>query len=258
MLPAGYSVRRPTPKDAEAVAALMSAAEEGAEQVSPADVEREWRGLDVRNDVWLLEAEAEPEPKAAAYAELLKRSEDHIASQGYVAPDQTGRGLGTALVELIEQRARELAPEGRLGNGILNSNRAAIKLLEQRGYQPVRHFYRMAIELSEPPSEPEWPAGLEPRSFDREHAEAFHDASEDAFAEEWGYEREPFERWRHRRLEDPRATPELWLAVHDQDEIAAILICDEHRYEMGWIASLGVRKRWRRRGLGLALLHHAF
>jgi len=27
---------------------------------------------------------------------------------------------------------------------------------------------------------------------------------------------------------------------------------------MGWIASVGVRKPWRRRGLGLALIHHAF
>jgi mycothiol synthase len=27
---------------------------------------------------------------------------------------------------------------------------------------------------------------------------------------------------------------------------------------MGWIASLSVRKPWRKRGLGLALLHHAF
>ena len=101
----------------------------------------------------------------------------------------------------------------------------------------------MAIELSEPPPEPSWPAGLEPRSFDREHAEAFHDATEDAFADEWRHEPEPFDDWRRRRLDDPGASPDLWLAVHDQDEIAATLICDEHRYEMGWIASLPDEKR---------------
>ena len=27
---------------------------------------------------------------------------------------------------------------------------------------------------------------------------------------------------------------------------------------MGWIASVGVRQPWRRQGLGLALIHHAF
>jgi GNAT superfamily N-acetyltransferase len=258
MPPAGYSARRPTRTDAEAVAALMTAADEGADQVNPADIEREWRGLDIQHDAWLLEADADANAEAAAYADLLKRSEDHVASQGYVAPDHTGRGLGAALLELLEQRARELTPKGRLTNGVIAANRAAVALLEQRGYHPIRHFYRMVIELNEPPPEPQWPASLEPRPFDREQAEAFHDATEDAFAEEWRHEREPFDHWRRRRLDDPAASPDLWLAVHDQDEIAATLICDARRYEMGWIGSLGVRKPWRRRGLGRALLHYAF
>ncbi len=234
----------------------MTAADEGADTVQGADVTREWRELDLHNDVWLLEAETEAE--VAAYAELLKRSDDRVASEGFVAPEHTGRGLGTALLGLIEQRARELAPAGRLTNGILDSNRAAVALLEHSGYHPVRHFFRMAIELTEPPAQPNWPDGLEPRTFDREHAKAFQAASEDAFAEEWGHEREPFDHWRRRRLDDPAATPDLWLGVWEGDKIAATLICDARRYEMGWIASVGVRKPWRRRGLGLALIHHAF
>jgi mycothiol synthase len=254
--PRGYAVRRPTPNDAEAVADVMTAADDGAEQVSPADVVRQWRELDVYNDVWLLETEADDE--VAAYAELLKRSDDHVASEGFVAPEHAGRGLGAALLGLIEQRAQELAPGGRLTNGILATNRAAVALLEHSGYHSVRHFFRMAIELTEPPPEPQWPDGLTPRLFDREHAKAFQAASEDAFAEEWGHQPEPFDQWRRRRLDDPAATPDLWLAVWDGDDIAATLICDARRYEMGWIASVGVRKPWRRRGLGLALIHYAF
>jgi mycothiol synthase len=194
----------------------------------------------------------------AAYAELLKRGDDHVASEGFVAPEHTGRGLGAALLGLIEQRAHELAPGGRLTNGILATNRAAVALLEQSGYHSVRHFFRMAIELTEPPPEPHWPDGLTPRPFDREHAKAFQAASEDAFAEEWGHQPEPFDHWRRRRLDDPAATADLWLGVWDGDDVAATLICDARRYEMGWIASVGVRKPWRRRGLGLALIHHAF
>jgi len=254
---AGYAARRPTTNDAEAVAKVMTIADEGAEKVSALDVAREWRGLDVDNDVWLLEAEGD-DAEVAAYAELLKKGDDHVASEGFVVPEHTGRGLGAALLELIEGRARELAPSGRLTNGVLDSNRAAIALLEQRGYHPIRHFFRMAVDLQEAPPEPQWPAGLEPRPFDRNQAEAFHDATEDAFAEEWGHARETFDQWRTRRLDDPGVSLDLWLAVFDQDEIAATLICDEHRYEMGWIASVGVRKPWRRRGLGLALIHHAF
>ena len=168
--PAGYALRRPTPDDASAVATVMTAADDGADTVRAADVAREWRELDVHNDVWLLETEAPNE--VAAYAELLKRSDDHVASQGFVAPEHTGRRLGAALLGLIEQRAQELAPGGRLTNGILATNRAAVALLEHSGYHSVRHFFRMAIELTEPPPEPQWPNGLTPRLFDREHAKA--------------------------------------------------------------------------------------
>jgi mycothiol synthase len=259
--PTGYTVRHPIPKDAEAVAEVMTAADEGADKVSANDVAREWRELDVHNDVWLLEAEAEAEAEAAkvaAYAELLKKSDDHVASEGFVVPEHTGQGLGATLLELIEERARELAPGGRLTNGVLDSNKAAVALLEQKSYHPIRHFFRMAIELDQPPPEPQWPAGLEPRKFDREHAQAFQEATEEAFAEEWGHEPETFDQWRTRRLDDPGVSLDLWLGVWDGDELAATLICDARRYEMGWIASVGVRRPWRRQGLGLALIHHAF
>ena len=67
-VPPGYAVRRPTPNDAQAVADVMTAADEAADKVSAADVAREWRELDVHNDVWLLETEAPNE--VAAYAEI--------------------------------------------------------------------------------------------------------------------------------------------------------------------------------------------
>jgi len=119
--PAGYTVRHPNPKDAEAVAQVMTAADEGADKVSANDVAREWRELDVHNDVWLLEADTEAEEaEVAAYAELLKKSDDHVASEGFVVPEHTGQGLGATLLELIEERARELAPGGRLTNGVLD------------------------------------------------------------------------------------------------------------------------------------------
>jgi mycothiol synthase len=253
-LPPGYSLRRPRPEDAEAVATVMTAADEAAEEVTAADVKREWHELDLDNDVWLVASGN----AVVAAAGLLKRADDRVASEAYVDPEHRGRGLGSALLTLIEKRAQELAPRARLGNGALVSNDAAIALLEQRGYHPVRHFYRMTIDLREPPPQPRWPVGLEPRPFGRKHAEAFHNASQEAFAEEWGHRPRTFEDFLRHRVEAPGASLDLWLGVWDGDEIAATMICDARRYGMGWIASLGVRPAWRRRGLGLALLHHAF
>ena len=51
--------------------------------------------------------------------------------------------------------------------------------------------------------------------------------------------------------------PELWqLAVHEDEIAGAALGFGGHG--LGWILDLAVGPRWRRRGLGLALLRAAF
>ena len=52
--------------------------------------------------------------------------------------------------------------------------------------------------------------------------------------------------------------PSLWFIVREGDEIAAVLRGEPNRFDAGWVGAIGVRKPWRKRGLGLALLHHAF
>jgi mycothiol synthase len=106
-LPPGYSIRRPTLADAEAVAALMTAAE-ADEGFTADDVRHEWHHFDLDNDVWLIESRG----AAVGTAGLLERPDGAIASEGYVDPEERGRGLGSALLTLIEERARERARGG--------------------------------------------------------------------------------------------------------------------------------------------------
>jgi ribosomal protein S18 acetylase RimI-like enzyme len=63
-----------------------------------------------------------------------------------------------------------------------------------------------------------------------------------------------FEEW----SAGPKLDSSLCFLVRDGDEIAAAEVCQQERFGMGWIRALGVRPRWRRRGLGRALLLHAF
>jgi ribosomal protein S18 acetylase RimI-like enzyme len=49
----------------------------------------------------------------------------------------------------------------------------------------------------------------------------------------------------------------MFLAM-DGDEIAGISLCKSENELGGWVDSLGVRRLWRRKGIGLALLHHTF
>ena len=81
---------------------------------------------------------------------------------------------------------------------------------------------------------------------------------DEAFAEEWNFVSTPFEQWVANRIEVPDFDPTLWFIVREGDEIAAVLRGEPELGGAGWVGALGVRPPWRKRGLGLALLHHAF
>jgi mycothiol synthase len=256
--PPEFAVRPPRLEDAEAVAQVTSALDssfgiEDTEQ--PDDIRDEWRDLDLTRDAWVWERDG----KIVAYAAVFARGEDkRLIVDGYVDPEYAGRGLGAAIAETTERRARERGVP-QLENGVLGNDRGAADLLRSRGYRDVRHFYRMRIELGEPPPQPRWPEGFEVSVFDPAEAREFHDALEDGFADEWGHTEEPFEAFSKRRLEEERFDPTLWTTVRADGQIAAVLIADWKRHgEAGWIGSVAVRKPWRRRGLGEALLLRSF
>jgi GNAT superfamily N-acetyltransferase len=242
-------------EDAGAVRELIAAFDErhlGEADLTADDLRDDWRRIDLERDSWIWERNG----TVVAHATLMTRGA-RVDADGYVHPDHTGAGLGTLILETTEARARELGTATLL-NAILAADTDAARLLEAHGYRDARRFYRMAIDLDEQPPEPQWPEGLEPRPFEREHARAFFASSQEAFADEWNHVPEPFERFEERRLAGPQFEPALWTAVWDQEEIAATLIADRERFGAGWIGSIGVRRLWRRQGLGLALLRRAF
>jgi mycothiol synthase len=247
-------VRRPTEADAAVVADLVVAFEThfvGEPEMHTSDLLEDWRELDLAKDTWLVELDG----RLVGYAALF--TERHVFVDAYVHPEASGRGVGAWLAELAEAEARQRGLK-LLRNGVLANDKRAHTLLEARGYRIARHFYRMVIELDAPPTPPSWPDGLRPSGFDPQEARAFHAALEEIFEDEWDHQPEQFEAWRRRRLEAPNVDLSLWCAVKDGTEIAAIAVCDRERFGMGWVGAIGVRKSWRRRGLGLALLRHCF
>jgi mycothiol synthase len=247
------NVRRPTEADAPVVTELIAAMDThfvGAPELMEEDLQDEWNDLELDRDAWLFELDGE----LAGYSVLHTGA--HVFADGYVHPRHFGRGVGTRIVELTEEEARSRKLQA-IRNAVLAADVHARALLESRGYRALRHFYRMAIELDGPPPPAEWPPGLRAEPVDYEHeAEAFHATLDEAFAEEFGHEPESGIDWRARR-ERRSFDPTLWFVVKEGDEVAAALLCAE-RFSSGWIASIGVRKPWRRRGLGFALLLHGF
>lgn len=138
-------------------------------------------------------------------------------------------------------------------------DQSMIRETEARGYRLIRHFYRMRIELDRDPPEPSWPDGLTVRQATPADARAAYEAHQDSFEDHWEYSRMPYVEWEHHMLREG-FDPSLWFLVEDGDRLAAVALNREHEAEegLGWVNVLGVRKEWRRHGLGRALLLHSF
>jgi ribosomal protein S18 acetylase RimI-like enzyme len=249
-----FRFRPATDADAETVVELVSALDVamlGSTDYSLADLHDEWSEI-LPEDRYLVEAAG----MVVGYG-TVEQNPQHGQSDGYVHPEHFGRGVGSFLVGELEQL---LARRGatRVQNAALVVDTRAQELLRAHGYEEIRRFWHMRIELEDEPPAPQWPGGLTVSRFDPADAAVFHAALETAFADHWQHEPEPFEKWRETTLERDDFSPELWAVVRDGDEIVAGTVCRPERLGVPWIARLFTRREWRRRGLGEALLYDAF
>lgn len=181
---------------------------------------------------------------------------DAAEFRGIVA--EKGRGLGT---EILERGEAFALAEGatKIRAGAPEPDAAARALFETRGYREVRRFYEMAIELSEPPSEPVLPDGLVLDELRDDEYEAFFAALNESFAEHWEWHPEPFEKWIERRRGQHRDEHgPVWFVVRDGDELAAVTRNDASVAGGGYVGAIGVRPAWRGKGLAKALLYRTF
>ncbi len=191
---------------------------------------------------------------------------------GFVHGDYEGLGLGTFLVNWAESRARKIMEQAPAGartamHDLINAgDERAARLLRRRGFEITRHLANLFIDLDGPPEEPIWPEGVELRPLDWDrHGRLISDARNDIFRDHWGMtpksDEEAFERLRHLLEHHPDTDTALWFIAWAGDEVAGFSLCwpkDGEDDNRGYIASLGVRRPWRGRGLGLALLRHTF
>jgi mycothiol synthase len=262
-LPEGYATRAPERGDAKAVAALISACQIADTGETDMSVERmldDWHSLDLAEEAVILTA---PDGRIAAYADVFNRSFVIVSIYGYVHPDYREVGLGSYLVAWGERWTRDHMLQAQenarvvVQHYINSANEAARRLLENSGYSQVRGIYVMETTLDEPPALPRWPADISVRTFVPGRDErAVYEAVEDAFRDLWGRPRNPFERF-VRETKNENFDPSLWFLALQGDEIAGLVLCKTLAGE-GWIDVVGVRRPWRNRGLGLALLRHAF
>jgi mycothiol synthase len=166
------------------------------------------------------------------------------------------------LLDFVERRAMQLAAAGaKLKIWSPEGNTQWRALVESRGYAFDRYSFRMWIDLSDDPPAPEWPEGISVGIFRRETDERrVYETHQEAFSEERDFAADPFDDWTQWSYREP-FDPGVWFLAEDGGELAGIALCRPERggdESVGWINILGVRKPWRGRGLGRALLLHAF
>jgi mycothiol synthase len=265
-LPQGFMLRRPTLDDVLAVKRLLNSeeiAEYGAAETTESDMHMWWErpGFTLATDAWIVLA---PDGEVAGFASVGNRQHFRIYSGVHVHPAYQRLGIGTYLLHLTEQRAYQHIPEAPAGARVAlaaevsNLNVAGQRVLEKNGFTQNRNFWRMGIELQETPPLAQWPEGITLKTLTSGMERAVYEADEDAFRDHWGYISMDFAEWSHWALKGEYFDPSLWFLAMDGDEIAAFALCADEKESGGWVNVLGVRRPWRRRGLGQALLHHAF
>lgn len=185
---------------------------------------------------------------------------------GMVDPDWRRRGIGTWLLRASEAHARQRAaalPTDRpllLGSWQPDTRVGALTLMQREGYAPARYFFDMVRPTLDQIDEPPLPDGLEIRPVSEDQLSQLWKADVEAFRDHWGgFDDSPerFATWKG----DPHFDPSLFVVAWDGDEIAGGVFNEINATEnaafnrkRGWLSSVFVRREWRRRGLGSAVV----
>jgi ribosomal protein S18 acetylase RimI-like enzyme len=249
-----YSVRPATPRDLEAVHALIAAQNRndyGEAIITVDDLQRRWKSSHFETDTCTAYANGE----LVGYAELRDGSSPFI----YLA-DPHNVDLGFQLLTILEKIAIERKiPE--LDTQVSIRNQTLSELFLVNGYHSTLSFLIMELIMNEAPPVPQWAEGIQVRTFiPGQDEEATFRADEEA-AQDKGYHQPlDFDGWCKRMgLKSERFDPGLWFLACDGIEIAGVALnmCNK-TFDTGWVDHLSVRRAWRKKGIGKALLLHSF
>ncbi|NWF64120.1 MAG: GNAT family N-acetyltransferase [Chloroflexi bacterium] len=275
ILPEGFTARGATLADAEAATEMfnvwMQRMAGQDDLANPTILREDWEtpGFNPADDICLVFS---PKGQLVGYIEVWTTSKPpvHPWVWGRVHPDFGGLGIGTSLMEWAEERACRVLPDLPADlrfaprTGSLRVAEESKRLFEDRGFTRIRSSYEMRIEMDEAPPAPLWSEGITLKTGSHEEIPAIYRAFEESFRDHFGHIEEPFEeglaKFSH-FMKSEGQDPSMWFLAMDGDEIAGISLCRPEGYsekDMGWVNILGVRRPWRKRGLGLALLLHSF
>lgn len=184
-----------------------------------------------------------------------------------IHPHARSAGLDKDVLNWAETQLEHLRQERGvpvvLRTGCRDNNQARIALLERAGMTCDRRFLTMVKSLIPPIPEPQFPEGFRlKQASGQEDAEQWVAMYNQTFIDHWGYHPERVEERLYWLEHDPHYRPKLDLvAIAPDGTYAAFCVGHinpeyntERNCNEGWIGRLGVRRGFRRLGLGRAML----
>jgi GNAT superfamily N-acetyltransferase len=275
-LPIGFTTRPATLNDVTELTGLMNLVSlemHGTRDIDEGELQTDLQtpGLDLNLDTLVVE---NPEGKIVGYQDVFATSAIPVRPDafGCVHLDYMDMGIGSYLVQWAVERAKHVidkVPEDvRVFMRCWTAAdwQPAIRLLEDHGFSVHRHYLGMRVTFDTPPQKPVWPEGIEVRNIVfPDEVEMWFRTFDESFKDHFGHIDQPFEeafkQFKHFNLNDPHFDPDLWHIAMDGDQPAGILQGRKQSAlnpDYGYIHLLGVRRPWRKRGLGLALLLQGF
>lgn len=167
-------------------------------------------------------------------------------------------GVNDALLARAEARGRERGfPQ--LQVTAVAEDEPLWALVERAGFSHDRDVLRMWRTLDGDLPEPSWPADVAVRTFSADDGERVKELLDRSYAA-WddGYAVRPYEDWLSFMTDHDEFDPTLWFLVEREGELVACALHWQEHARRGWVKDIVVLESERGRGLGKALLHHAF
>jgi ribosomal protein S18 acetylase RimI-like enzyme len=268
--PVRWDGRTPHPDDLAVVKRLYAEYERsrlGTVDTSDADTAAYFLMRDVDRVETVL-VERDGVPLGVVYVQVQPPAKDMYADIACL-PGEHEQAVLEYAVEHAVAAGRRLAatrtePGWTLRTGHWSTDELLPPLLAAHGLERVRRFYRMRIESTAPeiPSTaPDLPPGVEiVVRDDDETRRAIWAVDNEAFLDHWNFTPTVYEEWWDDFSVGDTRDPEGWWLLTVDGEPAAFCLLDESRAELGdgYVGVLGVRRRFRGRGLATLLLQRAF